>query len=144
MQSKINQLFDKMEKDIGQKFNDALKIVKIPIKSEEESFRDNKHFTELQTAIMVETIDSSLPEGNKLINRTRPKGVLLTTSEKYRGVYATYRYGCGRCTKIGHNEKSCLLNLESNKIKRNERLSSGDNDDPKKVKLNGLQAVQAN
>ena len=143
MQSKINQMFDKMEKDICQKFNGALRVVKIPIKSEEESFRDNKHFTELQTAIMLETIDSSLPEDNKVINRTRPKGVLLTTSEKYRGVYATYRYGCGRCTKIGHNEKSCNLNLESNKIKRNERLSSGDNEDSKKIKLNGLQDVQA-
>ena len=112
------------------------KIVEIDCEGGEASYADNKHFTEATTAAILEQLDETLADEQKLICRTRPKGVLLTTDTIYSRVYSTYRFGCSLCTKIGHKQEDCKLNLEidnvSNKNKRSDRLSSTDKVEAKK------------
>ena len=112
------------------------KIVEIDCEGGEASYADNKHFTEATTAAIIEQLDETLADEQKLICRTRPKGVLLTTDTIYSRVYSTYRFGCSLCTKIGHKQEDCNLNLEidnvSKKNKRADRLSSTDKVEAKK------------
>lgn len=143
MQKTINDEFIKIAESLCKTRENAVKMVNIHYKTEDEAFSDNKHYSEVQTAIALECIDESLPKDAKMINRERPKGVLLTTPRIYSGVYSTYRFGCGKCTKIGHCENKCKLNLEKissadnpNKTKRSERLSSSDGQDKKRNKAN--------
>ena len=133
MQKIINSDLSDMVKEISESHANSIKMVDVPLRNEEEAFSDNKHFTEHQTAIMLECIDESLPTDEKLIIRNKPKCVLLTTPRIYSGVYSTYRFGCGKCTKLGHSDANCKLNLEGvdtpikcNKSKRSDRLSSTD------------------
>ena len=130
MKKTVNIELERLADFANKKYKDSVKVLSIPTKNDEESFRDNIHYTEKQTAIMLEFIDESLPQDSKMIIRNRPKGVLLTTPRVYSGVYGTYKFGCGKCTQIGHNNNMCPLSLvreegaESNKSKRSERLSS--------------------
>ena len=119
--------------------DDLAKLIEVECKGGDESFIDNKHFTEHQTAIILEKIDESLPLDHKMINRVRPKGLNLTTGTIYSKVNSTYRFGCTRCTLLGHNLNDCKLVLESEnstlKQKRNDRLSSTETLEPKKNKV---------
>ena len=55
------------------------------------------------------------------------------TTRKYSRVNGTYKFGCRKCTQLGHQEDTCSLILEINnnnnkngKATRSERLSSAD------------------
>ena len=128
MQLTINTELNNLAKKICQQYPNSVFVVQIPEdKIEEEAFTDNKHFTEGRTAKLLECIDESLPVDAKLIVRSRPKCVLLTSKIIYSEVNATYRFGCGKCTKIGHAEDTCSLNMKttlSTKSKRGDRGSS--------------------
>ena len=112
MQNTVNVEIKKICDSICDIHKNSVKVVTVQIKSEEESFSDNVHFTEVQTAILLENIDESLPLNAKMIIRNRPKGVLLTTPRKYSRVNGTYKFGCKKCTQLGHQEDTCSLILE--------------------------------
>ena len=61
MQNTVNVEIKKICESICDIYKESVKVVTVQIKSEEESFSDNVHFTEVQTAILLENIDESLP-----------------------------------------------------------------------------------
>ena len=129
MQHTVNTELKNMTKRICQVHKDTTVVVQVPPDNiEEEAFTDNKHFTEGRTAKLLECVDESLPVDAKLIVRSRPKCVLLTTSRIYSEVYASYRFGCGRCTKIGHAEDICKLNVQTSQNKPKRVLSASSVD----------------
>ena len=80
---------------------------------QEEAYCDNKHFSPVRAAQLLEQIDESLKPSTTLIIRERPKSVPLTTPKIYSQVYSTYRFGCGECTRIGHSSDTCQASKNS-------------------------------
>lgn len=108
----INNELEELSKRVNKDHPNTVKVLKIAEKLGEDIdvFEDSKHISEAQTAKMLEDIDNSLPS-TEIVNHKRPGTITLTVQRYYSGVYAAYRFGCGRCTKLGHGEETCELDL---------------------------------
>ena len=95
--------------------------VEAEIGDDEEAWSDYRHYSQVMCGKVLESIDATFPETNKLIRRGKP----FTTAKKYSRVTPSYRFGCGNCTTIGHFEDACT---RSTGIKRPN--ISGSNSPP--------------
>ena len=79
------------------------------ILSDEEAYSDDKHFTPLRAAKLLEEINESLKPENNFIITDRPKTISLTTPKIYSCVNSTYKFGCETCTRLGHGAETCTV-----------------------------------
>jgi hypothetical protein len=95
---------------------------------QEEAWVDYRHYSEIMCAKVLEAVDNTFPEDQKLLIRGKPS----TTPRKYGNVNSAYKLGCGTCTKLGHLEEECPKSIGNNK--RAGRPSGGATSPPSKKK----------
>ena len=71
--------------------------------NETPSWVDYRHYSEMLCAKVLQEVDNTFPDEEKLLRI----GIPSTTPKKYSKVIPTYRPGCGKCTKFGHSEEEC-------------------------------------
>ena len=113
---KMRESINEELKKLAQTVNANFLLVDDEIGEDEEAWVDYRHYSEVMCAKVLESIDASLHDDQKLLLR----GKRSTTPRKYGKVNSSYKLGCTACTKMGHLEEGC-----SKSFKRTDRPSGG-------------------
>ena len=126
MKKSVNRQLGQLVNEINFKQPDYAAFVTIENDRGSDYWEDDRHMTELMSAKMIETVNLQLAKWSSVNdNQFIIRGIKLTSDRKYGAVNATYRVGCGKCTRLGHGEDSCTVKA----ISKKHKLSSVSDDE---------------
>ena len=129
LRNKTNKKFNDMSNKLkGHNKKSKVEIIKWSPFHDEDDYHTIKAVSEKAIVSYLQKIDDKI--GGKLrapyLDRT-------LTAHAYSNVEPTYPFGCYKCTKIGHTESSCTIDLSK---KRNRSDESDQGPAPKVTSTN--------